>query len=107
MYRYIWKIKLDDPAKKSEFLQHWKETSLLLQKYPGAKGTYAHEVRDEEASFFLVAQWKSIESRDAMSNDIHNSDSDLAKKWRTYAPSSSFGEITQFAGEEIGSVLPD
>jgi len=104
MYRYIWKITLHDKSKEAEFLEHWRETSQLLQKYPGARGTYAHKCRGVEASFFLVAQWDSIGDRDYMSNEIHNSDSESAKRWRSYAPSSSFGEITQFAGEEIDSV---
>jgi quinol monooxygenase YgiN len=107
MYRYVWKIKLDDPAREAEFLQHWQETSQLLQKYPGAKGTYAHRIRDEESSFFLVAQWESRADRDYMSNDIHNSNSPIAVKWRSFAPSGDFGEIIQFAGEEISAVLPE
>lgn len=107
MYRYVWKIKLKEPDKAEDFLNFWKETSEIIQKYPGALGTHAHMVRDEPGCYFLVAQWESQEARDAMSNDIHNSNNEQAKKWRSYPKNDSFGEVTSFAGEEIGSVTPE
>jgi len=107
MYRYIWKIKLNNPDDEDKFLAFWEETSAILQTYPGALGTHVNRVRNEIGSLFLVAEWESKESRDAMSNDIHNGDSAKARKWRSYPKSESFGEIIRFAGEEIGSVFPE
>lgn len=106
MYRYVWKIKLTNSDKEKEFLSFWEETSAILQQYPGALGTHAHRVRGEPGTFFLVAEWESQEARDAMSHDIHNGDSEAAKKWRTYPKNDSFGGVISFAGEELCAVMP-
>ena len=106
MYRYVWKIKLNDPTQTEEFISYWKETSQILQEYPGALGTHAHKLRGEEDSYFLIAEWESKSARDAMSHDIHNGDSERAKKWRSYPRNDSFGEVVSFAGEEFGVVEP-
>lgn len=106
MYRYIWKIKLNDPANEQAFIDHWRTGSQILQEYEGALGTHLHRVRDEPGSFFAVAEWESQAARDAMSEDANHGDSERAKRWQALPLNESFGEIISFAGEEYGVVLP-
>ncbi len=108
MYRFIWKIELNDSVTDQEFIKHWHDASVVLQEYPGAKGTLIHKTRDEERTYFLVAQWESQEFRDAMQADIDAGDSDRAKRWKQFPKNETFGDIqVVFAGEQIGEVMPD
>jgi heme-degrading monooxygenase HmoA len=107
MYRYIWKIKLKDSTSEQKFIQHWHDGSKILQEYDGALGTHIHRVRDEPGSFFLVAEWQSIEARDAMNADAEEGKSERSVRWKKFPPNDSFGEIISFAGEEIGAVFPE
>lgn len=106
MYRYIWKIKLDDPSREDEFVQHWKDGSSILQQFPGALGTHMHKVRGEENSFFAVAEWESQEARDEMQKEVEIGKTKRAIRWRKMPNNEDFGEIINFAGEETGVVLP-
>ena len=110
MYRYIWTIELNQPVtpeSEERFIDHWRMGSELLQQYPGALGTHIHRTRDSKiGSFFLVAEWESQEARDLMMQDAASGDSELAKQWRALPPNESFGDITAFAGPEIGVVMP-
>jgi heme-degrading monooxygenase HmoA len=108
MYRFIWKIKLNDDIAEDEFIKHWHDSSAVLQEYPGAKGTLIHKARNEERTFFLVAQWESKAARDAMQAEIDAGKTERAKRWQAFAKSETFGEIqVVMAGEEIGAVLPE
>ncbi|MEI6581768.1 MAG: antibiotic biosynthesis monooxygenase [bacterium] len=107
MYRYIWKIKLNNPEDEQAFIDHWRESSKILQEYPGASGTHVHSVRDEPGCYFAVAEWESQEARDAMSDDTDEGTSDKARRWQKFAKNESFGEIINFAGQEIDVVLPE
>jgi len=107
MYRYIWKIKLNNFDDADKFIEHWRVSSTVLQKYEGALGTHIHKVRDEPGSYYAVAEWESKEARDAMAEDANNGNSELAKQWQQFPKNESFGEIINFQGEEIGVVLPN
>lgn len=108
MYRFIWKIKLNDNVADEEFIKHWHDSSAVLQEYPGAKGTFIHKARDEDRTYFLVAQWESQEIRDAMQAEIDAGKTEQAKRWQQFPSSKTFGDIqVMFAGEEIGSVVPE
>ncbi len=108
MYRFIWKIKLNDNVTEEEFINHWRESSTILQEYPGAKGTHLHRMRGEEKTFFAVAEWESMKARDAMQEDINNGSSERGKLWQHFAKNDNFGLIDiHLMGDEIGVVMPN
>lgn len=108
MYRFIWKIKLADNVTDEVFIKHWHDSSAILQEYPGARGTLIHKARDEDRTYFLVAQWESQELRDKMQEEIDAGQTELAKRWQAFPKNETFGDIqARFAGEEIGSVEPN
>jgi quinol monooxygenase YgiN len=107
MYRYIWKIELNNSTTEEVFIKHWRDGSKILQEYDGALGTHIHRVRGEEGSFFLMADWESQAARDAMDEDVNKGSSDRAKRWQKLPRNNSFGEIISFAGEELGVVIPE
>lgn len=107
MYRYIWRIKLDNPANELAFINHWRSGSAILQEYEGALGTHLHKVRGAAGAFFAVAEWASQAARDAMNDDINRGESDRSKRWRRLPPNESFGTVVGFAGEELAVVLPE
>ena len=107
MYRFIWKIKLNDNVTDEQFIKHWHDASKVLQEYPGARGTLIHKTRDEDKSYFLVAQWESQQARDAMQAEVEAGQSSRAIRWQQFPKNETFGNIEIiFAGEEIGSVMP-
>lgn len=106
MYRYIWKIKLTNPENEAQFIEHWRESSKILQTFPGALGTHMHKVRDEAGSFYAVAEWESQEARDAMAEEVNNGSTERAIAWQKFPKNDAFGEIISFAGPEIDEVMP-
>lgn len=81
---------------------------MVLQEYDGARGTYAHQTRNEEGSFFLIAQWESQEARDIMQADIDAGISERAKRWSVFPDNSTFGtHDAVFAGKELDIVTPE
>lgn len=107
MYRYIWKIKLNNPNEEEKFITHWRESSTILQTFPGALGTHVHTVRNEPGSYYAVAEWESQEARDAMMEEVTNGTSERALAWRKFPKNDEFGEIISFAGPEVDVVLPE
>ena len=107
MYRFIWKIKLKDDVSDEDFIDHWHNSSMFLQEYPGAMGTLIHKARDEDRTYFLIAQWESQQQRDSMQQEIDAGQTKRAKRWQEFPSNTTFGEIqAMFAGEEIGAVTP-
>ena len=106
MYRFVWKIKLNDPEEEQAFIDHWKEGSSILQEYPGALGTHLHRVRNEPGSFFAVAEWESKQARDAMQTDTEKNESGRAQRWNKLRKNETFGEGIAFFGEELNVVMP-
>ena len=107
MYRFIWKIKLADHVTEEEFIKHWRDSSSILQEYPGAKGVLINKSRDEDSTYFLIANWESQAARDLMQRDIDTGQSERAKRWQQFPKNESFGNVqTTFAGEQIGEEMP-
>lgn len=106
MYRYIWKITLNEDIEEADFIEHWREGSTVLQEFPGARGTHMHRVRNDERSFFAVAEWESQAARDAMQAEIDAGETERGRLWQQFAKNNSFGSIIAFAGEEIDVVMP-
>lgn len=107
MYRYIWKIKLNHPEEEAAFIKHWRDSSTILQTFPGALGTHMHRVRDEAGSFYAVAEWESQAARDAMMDEVESGKTDRAIAWQKFPKNESFGEIISFAGPETDVVMPE
>ncbi len=85
----------------------WREATVVLQKYPGAKGTKMHKVIDEPGTFVGIADWESKAARDAVQVDIEAGQSELGKIWQTFPKNEEFGEVGPVIGaEEIGAVFP-
>ena len=106
MYRYIWKITLNNPKEVSELVSHWRAGSTLLQTYPGAMGTHFHEASGEPGCFFAVAEWESAQARENAMQDVEENTSETAKAWNLLPKNESFGEVVSFAGSELGVVFP-
>jgi heme-degrading monooxygenase HmoA len=108
MYRYIWKIKLKDGVSEQVLINHWRQSSTILQEFEGALGTHLHRTRGEERCYFAVAEWESQAARDTMMADVNTGDSERSKRWLKFAKNDDFGVVDpRFAGEEIGVVLPE
>jgi hypothetical protein len=106
MYRFIWKIRLYDHIADDDFIANWHYASMVLQEYPGAKGTRIHRMHGEERSYFLVAEWAFKEARDDMQAEIDAGETERAQRYAAFPANDTFGEIIMMAGSEIGAVMP-
>lgn len=107
MYRYVWKIILNYDVSEEDFIKFWKESSQVLQEYPGAKGTHIHSVRNEPRSFLAMAEWGSMAERDAMQADIDAGTSERAQRYLAYSKNEEWGVVTfQIGAQELDLVLP-
>lgn len=105
-YRYLWKITVQ-PSRQAEFRENWHNGSVVLQEYPGARGTRLTKVLNEPETFLAIAEWESKAARDAMTEDVRQGTSQRAKRYLVYPDDNIFGEpITVARVEEIAAVLP-
>lgn len=83
MYRIIFEHH-PFPEKIKEFQQAWKNSSDIIQTYPGALGTKLFASLDDPNVFYAIADWDSKEARDrAMEEIAKRDDGQSILRWTT------------------------
>lgn len=105
-FRFVFEIKVR-PGEDEEFIKNWREGSKPIQEYPGALGTRLHKKRGEDHTYVAIAEWESLEARQAAIEDIERGESDRAKRVREWDRNEDHGEVTVIGNlDEIVTVLP-
>lgn len=106
-FRFVFEIHVR-PGEDAEFIKHWREGSKPIQEYTGACGTRLHKKRGEDHAYIAIAEWASLEARQAAMSDIKLGVSDRAMRVAKWGHNEDFGNVT-ILGElnEIDQVLPE
>lgn len=106
-YKFIWKIKISDESQVKPFIANWREASIVLQEYAGARGTRLHKSCDDPLELYTIAEWDSKADRDAMEAD-RISGSERGKRWDALMKNHDFGAVKPVARlEQIEEILPE
>lgn len=106
-FRFVFEVKVR-PSEDEAFIINWRELSIVIQEYPGARGTRLHKKHGEESTYIAIAEWESAEARQAAMSDIEQGQSDQAKRIARLRKNEDFGKMIHIADlDEIEEVLPD
>lgn len=104
-YKYIFEIRVR-PGEDAEFIHHWHNGSIPIQKNLGALGTRLHKKRGEEGVYIAIAEWASKEARSAAFANLDDPTNPLSKEYSRWKENEDFGEVTLIAEvDEIDSVF--
>lgn len=105
-FKYIFQIKVR-PGEDAEFIRHWHNGSVPIQKSPGALGTRLHKKLGEDGVYIAIAEWASKEARAAAFASLDDPNNPLAEEHSKWKENEDFGEVTLLAEvEEIDRVFP-
>lgn len=105
-FRFVFEVKVR-PGEDEKFIESWREGSKPIQEYSGARGTRLHKKRGEDHTYVAIAEWESMEAREAAIDDIEKGESERAKRVRQWGRNEDFGEVTIFGNlDEFVTVLP-
>lgn len=105
-FRFVFEVRVR-PGEDDNFIESWREGSKPIQEYPGARGTRLHKKRGEDHTYVAIAEWESLEAREAAIADIEKGESDRAKRVRQWGRNEDFGEVTILGNlDEFVTVLP-
>lgn len=105
-FRFVFEIKVK-PGLEEAFIENWREGSMPIQEYEGARGTRLHQKVGESGTYVAIAEWESHEYRQQAMADIRLGESERAKRVHEWKGNEAFGEVV-IIGElvEIDSALP-
>lgn len=105
-FRFVFEIRVT-PGQEDAFIKNWREGSIPIQEYAGARGTRLHQKIGQPGTYVAIAEWESQEHRQQAMADIRLGESDRAKRVHKWKENEAFGDVT-IIGElvEIDSALP-
>jgi len=63
--KFIFEVRVKPGYSVEEYADAWVRASEIIQRTPGARGTYLHRKVDDQDCVLAIAHWDSKASRDA------------------------------------------
>ena len=63
--KFIFEVRVKHGTTVEEYADAWVEASRIIQRTPGARGTYLHRKIGEPDTVLAIAHWDSKAARDA------------------------------------------
>ncbi|MCC6534494.1 MAG: antibiotic biosynthesis monooxygenase [Burkholderiales bacterium] len=63
--KYIFEVRMKPGYTVEQYAAAWIEASRIIQRTPGARGTYLHRKIGEPDTLLAIATWESKAQRDA------------------------------------------
>ena len=103
--KYIFEIKIRNGHTVEEYVEAWRNGSVIIQKYSGARGTRLYRKINESDKLLAIADWESKTSRDSAMKALAESDAETQRVWKAH---NEFGEFTKIGAfdETDWQVLP-
>jgi heme-degrading monooxygenase HmoA len=64
--KYLFEVHIRPGHTAEQYAAVWLRVSEILQRAPGARGTYLHRKINDPAHLLAIATWESKAARDAM-----------------------------------------
>ncbi|RPI40520.1 MAG: antibiotic biosynthesis monooxygenase [Betaproteobacteria bacterium] len=101
--KYIFEVRIKPGYSVEEYAAAWVEASEIIQRTPGARGTYLHRKIGEPNTLLAIATWESKAHRDAKDDRRDQTVRAILEKHAKYCDTTLIGEFE----EPQWSVLPD
>lgn len=104
--KYLFQINLKEGVAVEQYVEAWKKGSELIQKYPGAKGTRLLQKIEEPDTLIAMAEWDSLEARNAAMDALKRTDPQTQEIWKAHAQIAAITYLGAF-DETEWIVLPE
>ena len=101
--KFIFEVRMKPGYTVEEYAAAWVEASRIIQRTPGARGTYLHRKIGEPDTLLAIATWDSKESRDAKDDRRDATVRAILEKHARFCETRIIGEFE----EPEWSVLPE
>ncbi len=101
--KFIFEVKMKPGYTVEEYAAAWIEASRIIQRTPGARGTYLHRKIGAPDTVLAIANWESKAHRDAKDDRRDATVRAILEKHARYCETTLIGEFD----EPEWSVLPE
>src|SRR5215212_11835376 len=91
--KFIFEVRMKAGYTVDEYAQAWVAASEIIQRTPGARGTYLHRKIGEPATLLAIATWESKAHRDAKDDRRDETVRAILDKHRTHCDIRVIGEF--------------
>ena len=101
--KFIFEVRMKPGYTVEEYAAAWIEASRIIQKMPGARGTYLHRKIGQPDTLLAIATWASKAQRDAKDDARDATVRAILEKHAKYCETTLIGEFE----EPEWTVLPE
>jgi quinol monooxygenase YgiN len=101
--KFIFEVRMKPGYTVEQYAQAWIRASEIIQRTPGARGTYLHRKIGEPDVLLAIAHWESKAHRDAKDDRSSETVRAILDKHATHCEITVIGEFE----EPEWTVLPD
>lgn len=100
--KFIFEVRMKSGYTVEEYAKAWIQASEIIQRTPGARGTYLHRKIGDPNALLAIATWDSKAHRDAKDDQRDETVRAILEKHATHCEIKVIGEFE----EPEWSVLP-
>ena len=95
--KFVLQVKIKQGHTVEEYAEAWEQASAVIQKMPGARGTYLHRGIGDHATLLAIAEWDSKKARDQAMPRLQNAPASRAiiDRHLAYGDVSLVGEFEE------------
>jgi heme-degrading monooxygenase HmoA len=100
--KFIYQIKVRSGHSEQEYIEAWKKSSAMLQSSAGAEGTWLFRKIGQPDSFLAIANWASLEARDAAIKKLNEAGAEIQSVYRKHSEHGIIQIVGNF--EEVANM---
>jgi len=93
--KFIFEVRVKPGYTVEEYAEAWVAASEIIQRTPGARGTYLHRKIGEPDTLLAIATWASKAHRDAKDDSRDETVRAILEKHRTHCEINVIGEFEE------------
>lgn len=93
--KFLFEVRVKDGYTVEQYAQAWEEASEILQRSPGALGTYLHRKIGSEDTLLAIAHWDSKAARDAKDDNADARVKEIMARHARYCDIRVIGEFEE------------
>ncbi len=78
--RFVFQIRVKKGKTLEEYVEAWKQGSVIMQRMAGARGTKLHRSIGDPGLLLAIAEWDSKEARDLAMQKLRNDPDPMIKE---------------------------
>lgn len=100
--KFIFQVKLRLGHSANDYIEAWKNSSAIIQPSAGAEGTWLFRKIGQPDTFLAIANWESVEARDAAMKKLSESGAEIQSVYKKHNEHGTIHIVGTF--EEVANV---